>query len=667
VSLAWYAKRLARMSSTEIARRIQDELLKQRWRWRQVVDGALDPLPVPGAVPRFRSGLESFDPATLPRDMADEIVTAAQLIRAGRIRTYDCVREDMVSDPDWFLDPRTGRRASQLDYTFDINYRDGERIGAVKYIWEPSRHQHLTVLAAGFFLSGDHSYADAAARQLFSWWRQNPFLSGIHWTSGIELGIRLISWVWLRRLLDHWFGVQELFEGNSLFLRQLHHHQDYLACLPSHGSSANNHLIAEAAGQFAACCAFPYFNETKSWREKALATLCREIERQTFPSGLNRELATGYHLFVLELCLAAGVEGEASGWSPGSAFWATACGMVDALAAVIDARGRPPRQGDDDLGRGLMLDGPDESAAAAALTAGGELFGACPWWPQIGPVNLRARLWRHLLRRRIDVSDRPAARPNLFADAGMVILRDVRSGGEEIWCRCDHGPHGYLSIAAHAHADALSVELRCGGVDVLADPGTYTYEGARDWRAYFRSTISHNCLELAGVDQSITSGPFLWSTVAQAALCRVTGLDHGAIAEWTAEHDGYQRLRPPAVHRRTVRLFRGAGRLEIWDKVVSTRSHPCRLAFHLGPDVEGTLGGRLARLSWRGDRGEQRAILDLPQGLRWRTIRGAAQPPLGWYSPYFGAKVPTTTFLGEGRIDPSQCLITVIRFEPHPT
>ena len=39
------------------------------------------------------------------------------------------------------------------------------------------------------------------------------------------------------------------------------------------------------------------------------------------------------------------------------------------------------------------------------------------------------------------------------------------------------GPHGFLSIAAHAHADALSVEVRHGGVEILVDPGTYCYHG----------------------------------------------------------------------------------------------------------------------------------------------------------------------------------------------
>ena len=75
-------------------------------------------------------------------------------------------------------------------------------------------------------------------------------------------------------------------------------------------------------------------------------------------------------------------------------------------------------------------------------------------------------------------------------------LRSSPSDGEEIWCRCDAGPHGFLSIAAHAHADALAVEVRYNGVDVLADPGTYCYHGEPRWRSYFRSTLAHNTIEV---------------------------------------------------------------------------------------------------------------------------------------------------------------------------
>ena len=53
-----------------------------------------------------------------------------------------------------------------------------------------------------------------------------------------ELGIRLISLAWIRRLLDDWPGVTDLFERNALAVRQIRWHQRYLAALPRRGSSA---------------------------------------------------------------------------------------------------------------------------------------------------------------------------------------------------------------------------------------------------------------------------------------------------------------------------------------------------------------------------------------------------------------------------------------------
>jgi uncharacterized heparinase superfamily protein len=144
----------------------------------------------------------------------------------------------------------------------------------------------------------------------------------------------------------------------------------------------------------------------------------------------------------------------------------------------------------------------------------------------------------------------------------------LRAGGgqaPEIWCRLDGGPHGFLSIAAHAHADALSVEVRYGGVDILADPGTYCYHGEPEWRSYFRSTIAHNTVELDGRNQSLDGGPFLWLSHANAREMAVS--EAGDTAEWTAEHDGYLALEPPTRHRRTVRLDRAGRALDIVDEI----------------------------------------------------------------------------------------------------
>ena len=109
-----------------------------------------------------------------------------------------------MEQPDWFHDPVTGRRSAAEAYAFRIDQRDEAAVGNIKQVWEVNRLQHLTLLAAAWYLTGEDAYAERVAEQLRSWWAENPFLSGVNWTSGIELGVRLINFAWIRRLLDDW-------------------------------------------------------------------------------------------------------------------------------------------------------------------------------------------------------------------------------------------------------------------------------------------------------------------------------------------------------------------------------------------------------------------------------------------------------------------------------
>ena len=151
----------------------------------------------------------------------------------------------------------------------------------------------------------------------------------MNWTSGIELGVRLISWAWVRRLLDNWPGAPNLFETNEEALCQIWWHQRYLAAFQSHGSSANNHVIAEAAGQLVASLAFDWFEESERWASQAAKLLEVELKRNTFPSGVNREMAFEYHGLVAELGLVAGAEADRAGRPLSEDTWRLLCEMVD--------------------------------------------------------------------------------------------------------------------------------------------------------------------------------------------------------------------------------------------------------------------------------------------------------------------------------------------------
>ncbi|MGW4755404.1 alginate lyase family protein [Streptomyces chartreusis] len=643
MSAGWYLRRLSRMAPREIGGRARDAVRRRRWR-----SSLPDSPGVSGA--RFTAVLPAGTTAAVPPDAAKRLIAEADRLMAGHAEFFGVVRDDLV-DPDWCHDPKTGRRAP-WGYAFDVPYRSEDTVGDIKQIWEPSRHQYLTVLAAAYAITGDERYAERVAEHLRSWWAANAPLRGVHWISGIELGIRLLSWVWIRRLLEGWPGAAGLFEDNPVALDQIWHHQRWLAAFPSRGSSANNHVIAEAAGQFAAACAFDWFPSSARWRADALRSLERHLRANTFGSGLNRELATEYHGLVLELGLAAVAEADAAGVPVPAPVRLVLLRMTDALAAVVDNRLRPPRQGDADDGHGLIVDGTGTDRWASLLATGDAVFGRLAWWPEVTGSDVRTPLLAALIRPGAIEVTRPASRPAHFADAGMTVLR----GPEEIWCRCDGGPHGFLSIAAHAHADALSVEVRHDGVDVLADPGTYCYHGQPEWRRYFRSTLGHNTLQLDGDDQSVSGGPFLWTRHARSRVL-VADTSDESVARWYAEHDGYQG----SVHRRRAELTAASRELRIVDEVRGP-NRSVRLAFHLGPAITAELVGNRAVLTWTRDGEERSAVLDLPGQLSWQAHRGESDPPLGWYSAGFGRKEPATTLVGTGSTDGTEGFVTVLGF-----
>ena len=197
----------------------------------------------------------------------------------------------------------------------------------------------------------------------------------MHWTSGIEAGIRLISLAWIRRLLDGWPGVRALFEDNDLAVLQIRWHQEFLNGFRSRGSSANNHVIAEAAGQLVASCAFPWFPESGAWRRKSARLLERELVANTFPSGVGRELASEYQGFVAELTLLAAVEAGAAGHPLVPELWQRLSAVIDSGAALVDEQLRAPRQGDGDDGRAMLLDAPTDNPWPSLLAVGEALFG----------------------------------------------------------------------------------------------------------------------------------------------------------------------------------------------------------------------------------------------------------------------------------------------------
>jgi uncharacterized heparinase superfamily protein len=157
---------------------------------------------------------------------------------------------------------------------------------------------------------------------------------------------------------------------------------------------------------------------------------------------------------------------------------------------------------------------------------------------------------------------RPDGRLHLVADIGVPCPPD---------------------LPAHAHADCLSFELAVDGRRLIVDTGTSTYApGER--RQYERSTAAHNTIEIDGENQTDVWGTFRAGRRAHPQLEQVAA--DGDAIEFTASHDGYERLRGRPRHRRTWRLV--PGRFDVVDQVRGAGRHRSVLRFHFAPGVEVT-------------------------------------------------------------------------------
>ncbi len=86
----------------------------------------------------------------------------------------------------------------------------------------------------------------------------------------------------------------------------------------------------------------------------------------------------------------------------------------------------------------------------------------------------------------------------------------LRSKDRKVLIAMDCGDLGFGGIAAHGHADALSIQIYYEGKPVLVDSGTYNYHVPKKYRDEMRSTKAHNTVYVNGIEQAEMLGPFLW-------------------------------------------------------------------------------------------------------------------------------------------------------------
>lgn len=303
-TLDWYYWRLKAMGPAELAWRVTSMTCLTGSGSAQAGDPGVSRAEIPPGPPPFRvsdmdvGAWRDASPGSIEHRWRERLVRQADHIVAHRLSYFDLERRHYGDPFDWHRDHSAGVAAPR-SYSMSIDYRDFGITGDCKLVWEPNRHHHFAGAGARMARDRRYCYATALAQQFESWLDANPFMTGMNWRSGLELGVRLIN---------SGTGVDLVSESGAISpsLRRRIEEAVYLHCWDnqrkySQGSSSNNHLVGEAAGVFVACCYFDSMPSAAEWRAEAGRILQREALRQQDLDGGTREQAIGYQMFVLRV------------------------------------------------------------------------------------------------------------------------------------------------------------------------------------------------------------------------------------------------------------------------------------------------------------------------------------------------------------------------------
>lgn len=586
--LIWYSNRLRTMPRAEVWHRLQEA-----YRMRNPLPAvALKTTPRLLHQENLPSLLDTWRFLWSP-DVANSCEESAAAALSGSVEVFG--RRWSTADLDWDLDPASNYRWPR-DPAHTIDYRHSAGADP-KWVWEVNRLLFLVPVAFGMQAGivdreRGHRFLTSV---LDNWITHCQVGRGPQWAASIEVAIRSIVITLAIQALD---GTDEALVSKAGIA--IRNHCEWIKRFPSLHSSANNHRVAEISALLIMDASW---SDILDANEKvSLERELREISAALFSKdGLGSEQSPTYAGFSLEfLALAL----RTRRWSSELDRLSIAHSVSTAAAAtaqLVDELGFLIRYGDDDEGRVVTVVADPSNYASALIALATD-----------APVKRRAGLLT-------------------FASGGLSLFRFTDFGAETTWL-FDHGPLGFGAIAAHGHADALSVSMRSDGAEWIVDAGTYRYHGDRKWRTYFRSSRAHNGPQLEDLDSSVMTGDFNWHPVMRAECNLIASRSDGCYAFVHASQDGFRRQGLAEVSRKLERL--SEGRYRVTD--VCEGEHRMSSGFLINPMCKVTQEDHL----W---------VVTHPDSVLTLLISVSGQDQLtletpednaAWYSQSFGSKTP---------------------------
>ncbi len=468
----------------------------------------------------------------------------------------------------------------KLEKSNKINIRPKNKNIDVKYVWEFNRHQFLTYLGFAYYLTDDEKYAIEFKNLILHWIKTNPPLYGINWYSGLEISIRLISWIFTL----YFFKNSTEINNDSFFRKifiSMFQHAYYLRYFYTRRSF--NHTVGDLTGVYLFSKVFAKIDPMKKWEKKIFNKLKTNIRLQVRGDGINIEQSVNYHKFVLEFFILflilnnKRLKGEEISLIEK---------MVEYLIYIIKPKKNFPLIGDNDDGKVLMLTNWNSNSYLDLINLGSIIFRRQDFKfisEKISPISLLLMGERCFKIFNSLQSREPQERYKYFKNSGYFVARN-NWNKESNYFFMDMGKFGPQN-AAHSHSCIGNLIYTHKGKDFLIDSGTYTYNKSWFERNFLRSSKAHNILVINKKNQATISGWFSWKK--KPKIKRNLIIKHDQI-KLVCVHNGYNNL----LVKRTLDCDTILNSLIITDYVIPSQdiipddSYEIDIYFHFDKDIK---------------------------------------------------------------------------------
>ncbi len=452
------------------------------------------------------------------------------------------------------------------DIIWDFN---GTPDGYREWHWQLNRHHIFKIIAYAYLETGDEKYAEGFNKHMSSWLDQaicpgwpvpNRCAKYPMWRT-ITAGIRMHQ---------NWpYAIHAFINSPSIpdktwvrIAMSLWEHGQFLMNSPS----SLNWLDIEMSGLNAIGCIFPFFKNSKVWRNFAVDMMIKEIKTQVYPDGFQCELTTGYQETVISTALSVYKIAKHYGVEVDEDYTRGIQLLYTIYPKLMRPDGKTPITNDgshvDVMGkmRHLLENFPDNQYAKDILD--GKIS-------EIYPLDV------------------------VMPYSGMITMR-TGWGENDMWIFFESAPFG----AGHQHDDKLNINLSAYGKNILNVLGNFAYDGS-PMRNLHVNTRGHNTGLVDDKGQNARPTHTQWSDekVSQKSDLEVN-VGGDIVVAYGKYNRGYGKELIPVTHERKVVFFREGldGSLPfavLLDKFTTEdeKPHKYELSFPLY-DVPVTLNGR---------------------------------------------------------------------------